>query len=121
MNLTSFSVLQRDGDVVSPIEFTAKYKIHVDKNDCVSTPCAILDKYDSSVIDTHRVSSHLFMCFFLPSWQNHRKSSRSVFSTIWHCILSAELKKTHPFRLFFWRFCQLGRINCYVNVWFNFY
>jgi len=65
MNLTSFSVLQRDGDVVSPIEFTAKYKIHVDKNDCVSTPCAILDKYDSSVIDTHRVSSHLFMCFFL--------------------------------------------------------
>jgi len=25
-------------------------------------------------------------------------------STTWHCILSAELTKTHFFRLFFWRF-----------------
>jgi len=31
---------------------------------------------------------------------------RSVF---WHCILSAELKKTHSFRHFFWRFCPLDR------------
>jgi len=28
--------------------------------------------------------------------------------TTWHCILSAELTKTHHFRLFLWRFCPLG-------------
>jgi len=40
-----------------------------------------------------------------PSGQNRCKSSlRSVFLTIWHYILSAEL-----FRLFFWRFCPLGK------------
>jgi len=33
---------------------------------------------------------------------------KSVFLTPWHCNLSAELTKTHPFRLFFWRFCRLG-------------
>jgi len=26
---------------------------------------------------------------------------KSVFLTIWHCILGAELTKTHSFRLFF--------------------
>jgi len=35
---------------------------------------------------------------------------RSVFLTIWHCILSAELTKTHSFRLFFCRFCPLGGV-----------
>jgi len=32
----------------------------------------------------------------------------SVFFTPWHCILSAELIKTHSFRLFFGGFCPLG-------------
>jgi len=44
-----------------------------------------------------------------PSVQNRRKSSRrSVFFTIWHCIFSAQLAKTHSFRLFLWRFYPLG-------------
>jgi len=29
--------------------------------------------------------------------------------TIWHCILGAKLTKTYSIRLFFWRFCPLGR------------
>jgi len=35
---------------------------------------------------------------------------KSVFLTIWHCIFSAELTKTHSFRLFFQRFCPLGTL-----------
>jgi len=31
---------------------------------------------------------------------------------IWHCILGAELTKTHSFRLFFWR---LGYAACIPN------
>jgi len=38
-----------------------------------------------------------------------KAACRSVFSTTWHCILSAsaELTKTHSFRQFFWRICPL--------------
>jgi len=36
---------------------------------------------------------------------------RSVFLTMWPCIWSAELTKTHSFRLFYWRFCPLGNFN----------
>jgi len=31
---------------------------------------------------------------------------RSVFLTIWHCVLSAELTKTHYYRLFFGHFAH---------------
>jgi len=37
--------------------------------------------------------------------------SKSVFLTMWHCILSAEFTKTHSYRL--WRFCPLG--NCVLS------
>jgi len=30
-----------------------------------------------------------------------------VFLTTWHCILSAELTKSHSFRVIFCRFCPL--------------
>jgi len=30
-----------------------------------------------------------------------KAARRSVFLTVWHCIMSAELTKTHSFRLFF--------------------
>jgi len=33
---------------------------------------------------------------------------KSVFLITGHCILSAELTKTHSFRMFFRRFCPLG-------------
>jgi len=36
------------------------------------------------------------------------KAAWSVFLTIWHCILNAELKKRTPSDYFFWRFCPLG-------------
>jgi len=36
---------------------------------------------------------------------------RSVFLITWHCIWSAELTKTHSYRLFFWRFCHWVRIR----------
>jgi len=38
--------------------------------------------------------------------------------TIWHCILSAELTKTHSFWLFFWRFFPLG--EHITKLFFNF-
>ena len=33
---------------------------------------------------------------------------RSVFLTIWHCILNADSTKTHSSSVTFWRFCRLG-------------
>jgi len=43
----------------------------------------------------------------LPSGQNRQKKQFvGVYFTL-TCILSAELTKTHFFRLFFWRFCPL--------------
>jgi len=30
--------------------------------------------------------------------------------TTWHCIFSAELSKTHSFRLLLWRFCPMPNI-----------
>jgi len=44
-----------------------------------------------------------------PSGQNRQKSSL----TIWHGILSAELTKTHPFRLLFGDFAHWSRCNRY--------
>jgi len=47
----------------------------------------------------------LTSCFYsthpqmLPIGQNRRKHYRSVFLTIWYCILSAELAKTPSFKL----------------------
>jgi len=38
------------------------------------------------------------------------KQSVGVFLTTWHCILST-LTKTHSFRLYFWRFCPLGKVT----------
>jgi len=40
---------------------------------------------------------------------------RSDNMTIWHCIWSAELIKTHFFRLFFCRFYPLGKA-CSGNI-----
>jgi len=37
--------------------------------------------------------------------------------TTWHCILSAELTKTHSLRQFFWRFCPLGKDFKLLPVW----
>jgi len=41
---------------------------------------------------------------------------RSVFLTIWHCNLSAELTKTLSFRRLFWRFYPLGSCIHHVPV-----
>ncbi|XP_066932458.1 integrin alpha-V-like [Clytia hemisphaerica] len=45
-----------DTDVVSPIEFTAKYKVHIDQSKCTNTPCAILDAFGESNADTHEIT-----------------------------------------------------------------
>jgi len=44
-----------------------------------------------------------------------KKQSLSIFLTKWHCNLSAKLTQTHSFRLYFLRFCQLGRHSFNVN------
>jgi len=37
--------------------------------------------------------------------------------TIWRFTLSAELTKTHSFRMFFWQFAHWGRdIDIYLNL-----
>jgi len=34
-------------------------------------------------------------------------AEKAVCRSVWHCILSVELTKTHSCRPFFWRFCPL--------------
>jgi len=48
----------------------------------------------------------------IPQWAKSRKKV-----TIWHCILSAELTKTHSFRLFFLAILPTGKllIKCTLN------
>jgi len=41
-----------------------------------------------------------------------KQSVKSVFLTIWHCVLK---QKTHSFRLLFWRFCPLGLLIRWVD------
>jgi len=50
---------------------------------------------------------------------NEKAVCRSVFLTTWHCILSAELTKTHSFRLFFSDFAHWDSTDIYLRIWFS--
>ena len=78
-----FFSFQVDNDVVNPIEFSAKYKIYVDKSKCVDKPCATLDLFSGSTIDTHKVMFYK-RSFFLSSMitlqiknQNNNKNTHN--------------------------------------------
>jgi len=53
------------------------------------------------------VKKHLPLSFsVITQWA---KSPKKQSVGVWHMYLSAELTKTHSFRLLFWWFCPLGR------------
>jgi len=64
-------------------------------------------------LGTHRVRCRVHEDFkwefqTIPVAKSPEKAvCRSIFLTTWHSILSAELTKTHPSRLFFWWFCPI--------------
>ena len=41
---------------------------------------------------------------------------RSVFLTIWHCILNADLTKTHTSSVTFFAICRLGSLSRHTPI-----
>jgi len=68
------------------------------------------------------IGLYLYIIVLIPVGKIAEKEvCQSIFLTIWHCISSVELTKTHSFRLFFSRFCLLGLLSqqgrlFYVNL-----
>ena len=46
---------------------------------------------------------------------SQKEVRRSVFWTIWYCILNADSTKTHSSSVTFWRFCRLELLTCYLG------
>jgi len=63
------------------------------------------------------VKSILYYVGFLVGEIADKAVRRSVFLTIWHCVLSAELTKNALLQtVLFWRFCPLGFVvNNFVS------